>query len=203
MKLALVGATGRVGSRILIEALARGHDVTAIARHVENLTPRERLVVKEGDASDPGALSALVSGHDAVVSALRFASSDPRELIDAVKASGVKRYLIVGGAGSLEVAPGEKLLDTPDFPAAFREEAMAGDTFLSLLRNEPELEWSFLSPSAMFAPGARAEKFRLGNDHLLTDPKGQSAISMEDFAIALIDELENPKHVRQRFTVGY
>lgn len=203
MKLALVGATGRVGSRILAEALARGHEVTAIARHIADLAPQPHLVVEDGDASNPSALAMLLRGHDAVVSALRFVNSDPRKLIDAVKVSGVKRYVVVGGAGSLEVAPGQKLLDTPKFPAAFRAEATAADNFLTMLRKETELEWSFLSPSAMFAPGARTGKFRLGQDRLLTDGQGHSAISMEDFAIALLDELEQPKHIRQRFTVGY
>lgn len=203
MKLALVGATGRVGSRILAEALTRGHEVTAIARHSADLAAQPNLAVKEGDASNPSALALLLRGHDAVVSALRFANSDPRKLIEAVKASGVKRYVVVGGAGSLEVAPGQKLLDTPTFPAPFLNEATAADNFLTMLRKETELDWSFLSPSAMFAPGARTGKFRLGQDQVLTDGQGRSAISMEDFSIALLDELEHPKHIRQRFTVGY
>lgn len=203
MKLALIGATGRVGSRVVAEALSRGHEVTAIARQIAGLKPTLHLVAKTGDASNPTELAKLLSGHDAVVSAVRFANSDPRKLIDAVKMSGVKRYVIVGGAGSLEVSPGTKLLDTPDFPPAFRAEAVAGDAFLSMLRKEPELEWSFLSPSATFAPGARTGKFRLGQDQLLIDPQGKSSISMEDFAIALVDELEHPQHIRQRFTVGY
>lgn len=152
---------------------------------------------------NPAALARVLRGHDAVVSALRFANADPHKLIDAVNASGIKRYVVAGGAGSLEVAPGQKLLDTPTFPAAFRAEATAADNFLTTLRKETELEWSFLSPSAMFAPGARTGKFRLGQDRLLTDGQGHSAISMEDFAIALLDELEHPKHIRQRFTVGY
>jgi len=111
--------------------------------------------------------------------------------------------MVVGGAGSLEIAPGRKLLDTPDFPSAFRPEATAADVFLAMLRGEPDLDWSFLSPSADFAPGKRTGKFRLGRDRLLTDSQGRSSISMEDFAIALVDEMEHPKHVRQRFTVGY
>lgn len=134
---------------------------------------------------------------------MRFAGTDPRKLIDAVKTSGVERFVAVGGAGSLEVASGTKLLDTPDFPTAFRAEARAADAFLEMLRGEAELEWSFLSPSANFAPGTRTGTFRLGQDRLLTNPQGQSSVSMEDFAIALVDELEHPTHVRQRFTVGY
>lgn len=203
MKLALIGATGRVGSRILAEALARGHQVTAIARNVGDVAEQPRLIVKAGDASQSGVLASLLRGHDAVVSALRFAQTDARKLIDAVKASGVRRYVVVGGAGGLEVAPGRKLLDTPDFPPSFRAEASAADAFLTMLRNEPELEWSFLSPSAVFTPGARTAKFRLGGDHLLIDAQGQSRVSMEDFAVAMLDELEHPKHIHRRFTVGY
>lgn len=203
MQIALIGATGRVGSRILTEALSRGHLVTAIAPHIEVREPTPHLVAKTGDASKPADLAKLLEGHDAVVSAVRFVNSDPRKLIDAIKMSGVRRYVVVGGAGSLEVSPGKKLLDTPDFPALFRAEATAGDEFLTMLRKETELEWTFLSPSANFAPGVRTGKFRLGQDRLLIDPQGKSAISMEDFSIALVDELEHPQHIRQRFTAGY
>ena len=203
MKLALIGATGRVGSRILAEAISRGHQVTAIAPHIASFKPTPQLIVKTGDASNPTDLAKLLEGHDAVISAMRFVSSDPRKLIDAVKMSRVKRYVVVGGAGSLEVSPGKKLLNTPDFPASFRAEATAGDAFLSILRKETQLEWTFLSPSANFAPGIRTGKFRLGQDRLLIDAAGKSAISMEDLSIALVDELERPQHIRQRFTVGY
>jgi len=122
--------------------------------------------------------------------------------IEAVKDSGVKRYFVVGGAGSLEVAPGVKLIDTPQFPAAHKAEAAKGGEFLDLLRRETILDWAFLSPSAMVGPGERTGKFRLGKDQLLTNKKG-SSISWEDYAIAAVDELEKPAHIRQRFTVGY
>ncbi|HME85826.1 MAG TPA: NAD(P)H-binding protein [Roseiarcus sp.] len=122
--------------------------------------------------------------------------------IEAVKDSGVKRYFVVGGAGSLEVAPGVKLIDTPQFPAAHKAEAAKGGEFLDLLRRETTLDWAFLSPSAMVGPGERTGKFRLGKDQLLTNEKG-SSISWEDYAIAAVDELEKPAHIRQRFTVGY
>lgn len=144
-----------------------------------------------------------LAGHDAVISASRFISSDPKALIAAIKQAGVKRLLVVGGAGSLEVAPGKILADAPDFPAAYKEEADAGRAFLDVLRVEPSLDWTFLSPSAEFGPGTRTGKFRLGGDQLLTDANGKSWISMEDFAIAMVDELERPTHSRQRFTVGY
>src|SRR5271166_2898196 len=142
------------------------------------------------------------TGADAVISSVHFSASDPKLLIEAVRDSGVKRYFVVGGAGSLEVAPGMKLIDTPQFPAAYKAEAAKGGEFLDLLRRETALDWTFLSPSAMVGPGERTGKFRLGKDQLLTNDKG-SSISWEDYAIAAVDELEKPAHVRQRFTVGY
>jgi putative NADH-flavin reductase len=203
MKLAVVGATGKAGSRIVHEALARGHDVTGICRHPENLPAHPRLTARRGDADDPASLAPLLRGHDAVISALRFLTSDARKLIDAVRQSAVKRYLVVGGAGTLEVAPGRALLDTPTFPEAAKGEAGRGRDFLNLIRAEGDLDWTFLSPSALFAPGERTGKFRVGVDSLLTAADGKSHISMEDYAIAMLDEVERPAHIRQRFTVGY
>lgn len=203
MKIALIGATGNVGSRLLAELTRRGHAVTAIARHVEKLAALPRVLAKAGDVSSPSGLTALLAGHEAAISAVRFAGCDPRALIGAVKQAGVGRYLVVGGAGSLEVAPGIRLMDTPEFPAAYKEEALAGGVFLDALRKEAELDWTFLSPSALLAPGERTGRFRLGEDRLLTDPAGNSRISMEDFAVAMVDELERPAHDRKRFTVGY
>ena len=202
MKVALIGASGNAGSRILTELLTRGHDVTAIVRHPEKVAPGARVTAKRGDVYDQAALAALIKGHDAVISSVHFLASDPHKLIGAVRASGVKRYLVVGGAGSLEVAPGVRLIDTPEFPAAYKAEAAAGAAFLDLLKPEKELDWTFLSPSALFVAGERTGTFRLGTDQLLTTDKG-SSISFEDFAIALVDELEKPRHSRQRFTVGY
>jgi len=203
MKIALVGISGRVGVRILTELLRRGHTVTGIARNATKMAPELHLLLKNADATSPPQLSALLPGHDAVISATRFATSDPYALISAVKQTAVKRLMVVGGAGSLDVAPGKALVDTPDFPEAYKAEALAGLTFLNVLRAETTLDWTFLSPSAEFAPGTRTGKFRLGIDQLLIDGNGKSWISMEDFAIALVDELEVPKHSRQRFTVGY
>jgi uncharacterized protein len=202
MKVALIGASGNGGSRLLAELSRRGHQVTAIARHPENVAKLPGVTAKKGDVFDKAALIALIKGHDAVVSAVHFTASDPKLLIEAVKESGVKRYFVVGGAGSLEVAPGVKLIDTPQFPAAYKAEAAKGGEFLDLLRKEKELDWTFLSPSAVIAPGERTGKFRLGKDDLLTHEKG-SNISWEDYAIAAVDELEKPAHIRQRFTVGY
>jgi putative NADH-flavin reductase len=203
MKVALIGASGNVGSRILTELLNRGHEVTGIVRHPEKLQRHDRVVVKRGDINDEAGLATLLAHHDAVISAVRFQSANPRSLIEAVKKAGVKRLLVVGGAGSLEVSPGMQLVDTPDFPEAYKPEALAGRDFLNVLRGEQELDWTFLSPSALFVPGERTGKFRLGTDRLLVNANGESRISMEDYAIALVDELETPRHSRQRFTVAY
>ena len=202
MKVALIGATGRVGSRLAAELVSRGHVVTGIAQHGAADGPAGIQVI-EADATNPDALAPLLSGHDAVISATRFVTSDADALIAAVKSAHVKRLLVVGGAGSLEIAPGKMLLDTEGFPEAFKAEAQAGARFLERLRSETDLDWTFLSPSADFAPGERTGRFRLGGDRLLSDAEGKSHISMEDFAIAMVDELERPAHSRQRFTVGY
>jgi uncharacterized protein len=202
MKIALIGATGNAGSRILAELSRRGHHVTAIARQPEKLPALAGVTPLQADAGDVAGLAAAIKGHDAVISSVHFTASDPRKLIAAVHQAGVPRYLVVGGAGSLEVAPGVRLIDTPQFPAIYKAEAAAGGVFLDLLRKESLVDWTFLSPSAMFVPGERTGKFRLGRDQLLTNDKG-SSISFEDYAIALADEIEKPEHSRQRFTVGY
>lgn len=201
MKIALIGATGRAGSRIQAELVSRNHQVTAISRNpVAASSPL--VTAKKGDVYDQTGLAALLKGHDAVVSSVLFTASDPHSLIAAVRASGVPRYLVVGGAGSLEVAPGVRLIDTPQFPKEYFAEASAGCTFLDLLRSEKELDWTFISPSLMFDFGERTGKFRLGKDQLLSNEQG-SSISFEDFAVGLVDELEKPAHSRQRFTLGY
>ena len=203
MKVALIGASGRVGSRILTELLSRGHQVTGIVRHPGKLQPREGLTPQQGDVQDEEGLAALLRGHDAVISSVRFADTDPRKLINAVKKSGVPRYLVVGGAGSLEVVDGGQLLDTPGFPDAYKPEATAGRHFLNELIRDNVLDWTFLSPSAIFEPGERTGEFRLGTGELLVAEDGKSHISFEDYAIAMADELEDPHHSRERFTVGY
>lgn len=200
--IALIGASGNAGSRILKELSDRGHKVTAIARHPEKIAALPGVIAKQGDVSDKEGLSALLKGHDAVISSVHFLSSDPHILVEAVRASGVKRYLVVGGAGSLEVAPGQRLVDQPSFPAQYKQEALAGASFLDLLKTAEDLDWTFLSPSALFVPGERTGTFRRGGDQLLANEDG-SSISFEDFAIAMADEIEQPRHLRQRFTVGY
>jgi putative NADH-flavin reductase len=203
MKVALIGASGARGIKILGELLARGHEVTGIVRHPEKLPARPNLSARKGDVYDEAGLASLLAGHDAVISSVHFTASDPKKLLAAIKKSGVKRYLVVGGAGSLEVAPGKRLIDTPEFPALYKAEAAGGAAFLDMLRGETDLEWTFLSPSAIIAPGERTGTFRLGKDQLLVGGDGKSFISEEDYAIAMVDELEKPQHIRQRFTVGY
>ena len=203
MKIAVIGASGNAGSRITAELARRGHSVTAIARHPEKIASGANVTPTKGDVMDQAGLARLLAGHDAAISSVHFLASDPAKLIGAARESKVGRYLVVGGAGSLEVAPGVRLVTTPGFPVAYKAEAEKGAAFLDLLRAEKELNWTFLSPSALFTAGERTGKFRLGIDQLLTAADGKSSISFEDFAVALADEIEHPAHIRQRFTVGY
>lgn len=203
MNIAIIGASGNVGSRLLAEALRRHHSVTAIARNTDSISNENGVTAVSVDVHDSAALTAALKGHDVVISAGRFATIGAQDVIGPLKRAGVKRLLVVGGAGSLEVAPGVALVDTPQFPVEYKPEALAGRSFLESLRNEATLDWTFLSPSALFIPGERTGKFRLGHDQLLTSAEGKSWISMEDFAIAMLDEVEQPAHSRQRFTVGY
>ena len=203
MKIAVIGASGNAGSRISAELARRGHSVTAIARNPEKIAAQANVTPTRGDVMDQAGLARLLAGHDAAISSVHFLASDPAKLIGAAKESKVGRYLVVGGAGSLEVAPGVRLVTTPGFPVAYKAEAEKGAAFLDLLRAETELNWTFLSPSALFTAGERTGKFRLGIDQLLTAADGKSSISYEDFAVALADEIERPAHICQRFTVGY
>jgi putative NADH-flavin reductase len=203
MKIALIGATGIVGTRLISELRRRGHQVTAIARRPETLDRQDGVNPAVGDVQNENALAAVLAGHDVAIHSVKFLSSDPAKVIAATKAAKVPRLLVVGGSGSLEVAPGLTLVNSPGFPPEYKPETLAGVKFLDVLREEKELDWTFLSPSSLFAPGTRTGKFRLGKDELLVSADGQSRISTEDFAIALVDELEQPKHSRERFTVGY
>ncbi len=203
MKIALVGATGNVGTRLISELTRRVHHVTAIARHPEKLQRQAAVSPVLGDVQNEKSLATVLAGHDAVIHSVKFLSTNASKIIAATKAAKVPRLLVVGGAGSLEVTPGLTLVNAPNFPAEYKPETLAGVEFLNVLRGEKELDWTFLSPSYLFAPSGRTGKFRLGKDELLVAADGQSRISTEDFAIALVDELEQPKHSRQRFTVGY
>ena len=203
MKIAVIGASGNAGSRITAELARRGHTVTAIARNPDKIAPQANVTALKGDVLDQAGLARLIAGHDAAISSVHFTASDPVRLIGAAKDSKIGRYLVVGGAGSLEVAPGVRLVTTPGFPAQYKAEAEKGAAFLDLLLQEKDLNWTFLSPSALFTAGERTGKFRLGTDQLLTAADGKSSISFEDFAVALADEIDRPAHIRKRFTVGY
>ncbi|MBV6661975.1 NAD(P)-dependent oxidoreductase [Pseudomonas yamanorum] len=202
-KIAIIGATGRAGSQLLEEALRRGHTVTAIARNTDKIGVRPGVTVKQVDALDAQALEQAIRGNDVVISAAHFATLPAEAVINPVKKAGVKRLLVVGGAGSLLLPGGSRVIDSPGFPEEYKAEASAGSAFLHTLRQEKDLDWTFLSPSAEFVETARTGKFRLGQDELLVSSEGRSWISFADFAIALIDEVEMPKHSRQRFTAGY
>ncbi|WP_432719902.1 NAD(P)-dependent oxidoreductase [Jeongeupia wiesaeckerbachi] len=212
MHIALIGATGYVGTKLLAEALARGHRVTALVQHPEKLQPHANLTGVAVKVQDTAALAAQLKGHDAVISAFSgHAQSDVlgyfvdgfKSIVAATKQADVARLLVVGGAGSLEVAPGVQLVDTPAFPEQWKASALGAREALNLLRAETALDWTLLSPSAMLQPGERTGRFRLGGDQLLVDADGNSVISVEDYAVAMLDELETPKHSRARFTVGY
>ncbi|BAN25149.1 NAD(P)-dependent oxidoreductase [Caballeronia insecticola] len=202
-KIAIIGATGNVGSRLVEEALRRGHTITALARDTSVVQARPEVGTVNVDALDADALATALAGHDAVFSATRFEPIPASAIVEPVKRAGVPRLLVVGGAGSLYAAPGQRVLDLPDFPAAYKAEATAGAAFLDALRRERDLDWTFVSPSAEFVPGPRTQKFRLGVDELLVDNSGRSWISYDDYAIAFLDEFESDAHVRQRITVGY
>ncbi|MBM1182855.1 NAD(P)-dependent oxidoreductase [Pseudomonas lundensis] len=202
-KIAIIGATGRAGSQLLEEALRRGHSVIAIARHASKIGHREHVVTKDVDVHDAQALQEAVAGSDVVLSAAHFSTLPVEAIIEPVKKAGVKRLLFVGGAGSLLLPDGTKVIDSEGFPDEYKPEATAGGQYLETLRKEQDLDWTFLSPSAEFVEGERTGKFRLGKDHLLIGADGKSWITFADFAIALLDEVEHPAHSRQRFTVGY
>src|SRR5581483_6228680 len=180
MKIAVAGASGRAGSCITAELARRGHSVTGIARNPANIATSANVTAVAGDANDRSALAKIWAGHDAAVSSIYFTASDAETLIGAARDSGVPRYLVVGGAGSLEVAPGVPLVTTPNFPPQYKAEAEKGAAFLDRLGREKELNWTFLSPSALFDFGSRTGKFRLGGDQLLVDSAGKSWISFED-----------------------
>ena len=214
-KIVIIGATGYVGSAILKEALGRGHQVKAIVRDPSKLTLiHPHLKVVGGSVTDTDFLSRELAKSDAVISAFNPGWSNPHiyeetlegygSILCAVRNSGVHRFLMVGGAGSLLVAPGRQLMDEPDVPKKLLPgiRGMA-KVYTDLLLPEKSVDWVFLSPAANMAPGERTGKFRLGKDELIVDESGDSNISVEDFAVAMIDELEQEKHHQERFTLGY
>ncbi len=210
MKVVLYGATGMIGSRILAELVARGHSVTAVVRNTAKVPDLSGVLPLHGDMLDPASVASSARGADAAISAFSPGVEAPDQtltaafqtLVKGLKDAGVNRLIVVGGAGSLEVAPGLQLVDTPQFPPEWKAIAEAHRYAMQALRDS-DLDWTSLSPSAMIAPGVRTGKFRLGTDQLIVDEKGESRISAEDYAVALVDELERPQHLRRRFTAGY
>ena len=213
MKLALIGASGFVGAAVLQEALGRGHQVTGIVRNPAKLPQHPALNAVAGDAYNAEALAAQLTDHDAVIHAFNpgWGTANIRErfiqgsqaIIAASKQAAVQRLLVVGGAGSLYVAPHLQLIDTPDFPAEYKEGAEGARQTLNLLKTESALAWSFISPPALLQPGARSGQFRIGGDQLLMNGDAPAQISVVAVSLKNIDELERPHHLRQRFTVGY
>jgi putative NADH-flavin reductase len=216
MKLVLFGATGNIGQRIAAEALRRGHDVVGVVRdpaRVHSPDPRVRLV--QGDATDAASVAQVTKGADAIVSAISprpnprglpapSLSAAARALLTGARTAKVRRLLVVGGAGSLEVAPGKRLMDAPGFPDAYKAEAKEGADSLDVYRADGAgLDWTFLSPAAEIHPGERTGRYRTTTDQFLADGNGRSSISYEDYAVALLDEIEQPKHAGRRFGVAY
>jgi uncharacterized protein len=209
MKIALCGATGRAGSRILNELVKRGHQVVAIVREAGSPPSRAGVVVAVDDLTDSGRTAETIKGADGFISAYAPPPDDLEELVrvtkrlvEATDRSGVNRFLMVGGAGSLEVSPGLTLSDSGKLPPEWLPIAAAHARALDVLRSSP-IHWTSLCPAAYFDPGERTGRFRPGTNNLLIDTNGDSRISMEDYAIAMVDELEDPKHDRRRFSVGY
>jgi uncharacterized protein len=214
MKVLVFGASGVIGRAIAAELLERGHTVTAASR---SGAPVEGLVVQTvtGDARDPGSVARLSAGQDAVASAIgprHGTGEDPedsllaaaRGLADGLRRAGVRRLMVVGGAGSLEVAPGQRLVDSPDFPPAGKPTALAhARTLDEVYRHIDDLDWTYVSPARVIGPGERTGEFRVGGDQLLVDDSGQSRISIPDYAIAFADELEDGEAFRRRITVAY
>jgi uncharacterized protein len=216
MRIVLYGATGMVGTRILKELLSRGHTVTAVVRDPSKLKAQNNLTIEKGDLLDADSIAKLAKGSDVVISSYGPPSGaqgpDPttvgqlvdavRTLISGVRRAGAPRIIMVGGAGSLEVSPGLQIVDAPTFPDAYKPIALAHRDAFYVLR-ESDLNWTYFSPAMMIQPGERTGKFRLGKDALVSDDKGNSSISAEDYAIALVDEVEQGRHTKQRFTIGY
>jgi uncharacterized protein len=211
MNIVLYGARGAIGKSILDESLARGHQVTIVVRQpasVEGLP--QAVTVLQGDVLDPASVAAAAAGRDVVISAVGPARDGKPEmlvqaaqsLVEGVKTTGAARLIVVGGAGSLQVAPGKLLLDSPQFNPAWRPVALAHKSALDIYRHAP-VDWTFLSPPEWIEPGPRSGHYRVGLEDLVIDANGKSRISIADFAVALLDEVYHPAHIRQRFTVAY
>lgn len=213
MKIALIGATGFVGSALLEELLARGHDVRALQRDTAKLAPRAALEMRTVDVLTADDLAAQLAGVDAVISAFNAGWTNPnlhddflrgsQQIADAARAAGV-RLLVVGGAGSLYIGPGQQLVDSPAFPADWKQGALAAREVLTRLRGDTTtLDWTFISPAIHLEPGERTGQYRLGTESPVVDDQGQSRISVADLAAVIVAELETPQHRRARFTAAY
>lgn len=202
--IALIGASGNIGSKITEELLSRGYNVTAIARNPEKVDASERVTPVAGDILQPQQLAETLKGHDAVICAASFIPNESEKLLEAIRLSGVNRYLMVGGAASLLNEDGVKVWDTleglPDGVMNYIQEGMRA---LDLLKEADDFDWTFLSPAVVIGPGDRTGKFRLGKDNVVADENGDSKISYDDYAIAMVDELEQGNNIKARFTLGY
>lgn len=211
----LIGATGFVGSAVLNELVSRGHHVTAVVRNIEKVAKNDLVTAVKADVDDVDTITKLAEGKDAIISAYnpgwanpdiaRLITSNYPKIVEAGKKSGVKRLLIVGGAGTLFCAPGLRVVDSGAIPAEIMDGVRPlGEFYLNVLTNEKDIDWVFFSPAGTFdEKGSRTGKFRLGKDNLIVDAEGNSHISVEDYALALVDELEKPMHHQERFTIGY
>ncbi|UCA46687.1 NAD(P)-dependent oxidoreductase [Pseudochrobactrum sp. XF203] len=211
-KIAIIGASGYVGTALLNEAVKRGHQVSALVRHPEKIAANANVTAGKADVLDTDGLAALLKGHDLVISAYNpgWQEADIRNIhikgsksiTEAVKKAGIKRLIAVGGAGSLEIN-GAQLVDSPEFPAEYKEGALGARQALNDLKTENELDWSFVSPAILLVPGEATGTFRLGTDSPVFDDKGESKITVGDLAVAILDEAAQGKHIRQRFTAAY
>lgn len=213
MKVALIGATGFVGSALLAEMADRGYEVTAIARTIDQIAVKnEKVKTASLDVNDVKALTEVLKGNDVVLSAFNAGWSNPNLYDDFLKGSkaieqatrdaGVKRYVVIGGGGSLFV-DGEQIVDIPDFPAEYRVGATAARDYFEMLKEEKELDWTYFSSALDMYPGERTGKYRLGTENPVINSDGSSELSVQDMAVAIVDELENHKYSRRRFTAGY
>jgi len=202
--IALIGASGNIGSKITQELLSRGFNVTAIARNPEKVDANEGVTPVAGDILQPQQLAETLKGHDAVICAASFIPNESEKLLEAIRLSGVNRYLMVGGAASLLNEDGVKVWDTLEgLPEGVMNYIKEGMRALDLLKEADDFDWTFLSPAVVIGPGERTGSFRLGKDNVVADENGESKISYDDYAIALVDELEQGNNIKARFTLGY
>lgn len=216
MKIAVIGATGFVGKSLVSELVNRQHSIKAFARNTNNLSTQEGVEAVALDVNDVEQLVSHLTDVDVVISAYNAGWTNPnlyadflkgaKSIQEATKKAGVQRLIVIGGAGSLQATPEIQIVDTPDFPAEIKPGALAARDFLNNLKDETELDWTFFSPALEMHPGTsgvRKGTYRLGTDYPVTDENGRSVLSVEDVAVVIADEVENPRHSKQRFTAAY